>query len=221
MTFLQLCQALRQDCGVQGTGPSTVVGQVGILKRIVDYVANADEYIQNLYADWGFLRGQTWTRTTVAGTETYTADAVLGFWDTESFMLNRGLTSAQVLPVRPYVRRKYHRDNSKPSYVMVHDDGSVVLNAPADAAYALSGDYFKKPTKMTANSDNSLIPSQFRRIILVRAKMWFAEDEELPQMYQTALAEYRDMLSRLEAHSLPGQRWRSQAQATEMVVRPG
>lgn len=47
-TYLELCQAFREDIGIAGTGPATVVGQTGILGRIVRWIADADITIQAL-----------------------------------------------------------------------------------------------------------------------------------------------------------------------------
>lgn len=219
MNYLQLCQALRQECGIQGTGPTAVTSQTGILKRIVDYIASADESIQLLHADWEFLVS-TWSDDTVVGTESYTAPTDLGAWNRESFAVDRGTSTARTLRVVPYQRRVYERSNEEPSYVMVHpSSGNIVLQAPADAVYELSADYWAAPTKMTANTDTSDIPAQFHRVIIARGKMWFAEDEELPNLFQTAAQEYATLLSALEAHSLPGQNFRAQAQAIPMAVR--
>ena len=55
MTFLELCQTVRQEVGVSGTGPSTVLSQEGQLKVIVDFVAASDFEIQVLWEDWDFL----------------------------------------------------------------------------------------------------------------------------------------------------------------------
>ena len=54
-TFLAKCVKFREDVGISGSGPGSVVNQVGILKQIVNWVADADEEIQRLWEDWTFL----------------------------------------------------------------------------------------------------------------------------------------------------------------------
>ena len=58
MTFLELCQTVRQEVGLSGTGPTTVVSQEGQLKVVVDFVIEADHQVQGLWSDWNFLWSQ-------------------------------------------------------------------------------------------------------------------------------------------------------------------
>ena len=55
MTFLELCQTVRSEVGISGTGPTTVIGQEGQLLSIVNFTAEADFLIQGLWLDWNFL----------------------------------------------------------------------------------------------------------------------------------------------------------------------
>ena len=56
-TYLQLCVKLRQEVLAAGTGPSAVTGQVGEYKRIVDWIAQADEEVQQEQDHWNFMTG--------------------------------------------------------------------------------------------------------------------------------------------------------------------
>ena len=56
MNFLDLAKRLRMEAGIAGTGPDTTVGQAGELGRIVTWIGEAYEDIQNKRNDWGFLR---------------------------------------------------------------------------------------------------------------------------------------------------------------------
>ena len=60
MNNLQLCQRLRQEAGIAGNGPATTVDQPGELGRIVNWISQAYEDIQNNDLAWRFLR---WTFT--------------------------------------------------------------------------------------------------------------------------------------------------------------
>ncbi len=55
MDFLALCKRTRELAGIAGTGPATVVGQVGELGRLVNWVAKSWIDIQNLHKTWNFL----------------------------------------------------------------------------------------------------------------------------------------------------------------------
>ena len=75
MNFLSLCQRLRQEAGLTGTGPVSVLGQSGEMKRIVDWATAAYEEIQNLHATWRFLKTD-FTFQTIYNTQDYTPTAV-------------------------------------------------------------------------------------------------------------------------------------------------
>ncbi|RLC09555.1 MAG: hypothetical protein DRI24_21580, partial [Deltaproteobacteria bacterium] len=56
MNFLQLCKRLRQEAGLTGSGPSTVVDQTGISKQIVDWVNTAYVDVLSQHANWHFMQ---------------------------------------------------------------------------------------------------------------------------------------------------------------------
>ena len=69
-TFLQLAGILRQEVGIDGTGPSTTLLQTGELKNVVDWTSSAYNEIQNKHSTWRWLRSQ-FTVNTVSGTDSY------------------------------------------------------------------------------------------------------------------------------------------------------
>ena len=58
MTFLQLVQRTRRECGIAGSGPTTTVNQSGEMARLVDWVQQSWVEIQEEQPDWDFLRNQ-------------------------------------------------------------------------------------------------------------------------------------------------------------------
>lgn len=223
MTFLELCQTVRQEVGISGTGPTTVLNQEGQLKVIVDFVAAADTEIQTLWADWNFLWGQ-YSSTTSAGTRAPATQKPtdLGSWDDSSFFLDYTTddnVSLELLLYPDYrsLQRNGVAVNDQPTYVVVQPDQNIILDPPPDATYTITADYWKTPTKMTANADISAIPTQFHRIIVARAKTMWAEREEAPEILLASAAEYADLLDKLESHSLPSQGARRMASVTEDI----
>ena len=75
MTYLQLVQRTRQECGIAGDGPTTVVGQTREMKRLCDWVAQSWVEIQEERQDWDFMRKSV-TFNTSSGT-TQSAGSVL------------------------------------------------------------------------------------------------------------------------------------------------
>lgn len=225
-TFLQLCQATRRECGISGTGPAAVTSQTGVLEKVVGWVADADAEVQSRWFDWDFLHVSTWNHATIAGTATVAAPATIGVWDEDSFYLDYSTADHKKLTVLPYKvwRRDYRQGaqtNQQPDSVVILPDLSLRLQSPPDDVYSLTGDYWKRPVKMTANSDTSPVPEEYERIIIARAKIAYAESQGAPEVLASAQIEFDDLLDKLEAKYLPGgQRSRRMSEAEMIVVRP-
>lgn len=231
--FITLVQQLQRECGVHGAPLTTVVGQSGMYSKLVNWVADADLHIQNLKTDWKFLWSQ-YSVTTIAGTSEPAVPADLNRWDRDSFYLNYSLASSKHLK---YLDYKQWRDglgrgvqtNRKPSYVVIKPSNQIVLHNPPDAAYALTADYWKSSSRMAANGDTSPIPETYERVIILQAKLWYAEEQEMPPVYEAASRElYGDpreredigLLDRLKADQLPGQEGRTMGEAPDITIRP-
>ena len=227
MTFLELCQTVRQEVGVSGTGPTTVLSQEGQLKVIVDFVAASDFEIQILWEDWDFLWAQ-YSSTLATGVKepVLQKPTDLGTWDTRSFYLNYTTDDSTHLTPFSYVDwrtdfRQGTQTNMVPSYAVVQPDQNVFVDPPPDGAFTITADYWKTPTLMAANATVSPIPVQFHRIIVARAKTMWAEREEAPDILISASAEYADILDKLESSQLPAQKARRlSSNDQELVIRP-
>ena len=212
MTYLELCQTVRQEVGISGTGPSTVLNQEGQLKVIVDFVAEADYQIQSLWHDWNFLWAQ-YSSTLSIGTRSPATGKPTDFsnWDMRSFFLDYTTDDSINLSPLTYVdwRSNFRQGvatNSSPTYFVIQPDDNVIVEPPPDKSYTITADYWKTPTRFSANADQSAIPTQYHRIIVSRAKTMWAEREEAPEILLASVAEYQDLLDKLESQSLPGQR---------------
>lgn len=220
MTYLELCQQVLSECTGQA-GPASVLNQTGIAKKVAGWVSASDVYVQSLYADWNFL-WSTYQVQTSLGADVYAGPADIGTWDKEGATFARGTEDGRPLrfiDFKEWRKRSGLKENEEPQSVAIRPDGNIVLQSPADDIYTLTFDYWKRPVKMTANTDISLIPEQFERVIISRAKMRYAEDQEVPAIYQMASVEYMEVLDLLKAKHLPGQESRIQAQPPQMVVR--
>jgi len=221
-TFLSLCQTLRRECGISGAGPDSVTGRVGIEEKIVNWIADADVAVQSLWDDWDFL-WKHFTDETIAGSSVITAPADLGSWDTDSFYLNYSLAGYRKLNTMEYrewrdLRRNGVKANAMPEIVVVRPDKNLILEAPPDAEYDLTADYWQAPQRMTANTSVSPIPTHLQRIIIAQAKIYYAEHEDAPEVMQAALLEYGRLKGRLEAGYLPGHHGRYSGH-NDMLVR--
>lgn len=222
--YLQLCQKMTRDLGMSTT-IAAVTSQTGMAQKIVEWIADADEYVQTLYADWNFLWSQ-FSTSTIAGTRAYSAPSDLGEWDRDSFYLDYTTDSYVHLSFIDYLTwrqafRQGTHSNEKPSSFVIAPNKSIYLEGIPDAAYTLTADYWKAPTRMTENTSTSNIPTRFERIIIARAKIYYAEHEEFPNVFELATNEYDSLLKQLESAELPGRAeyTRGHAHDSDMVIR--
>lgn len=209
-SFLDLCKATVAELGVAGgTGPSSVTGQVKELGRIVQWVGDADLYVQGLWHDWNFLWAQA--------SGTATADTIMTPADFKAeidngLVLNTGLASAY----RPTWMDWREFDikfettpkstSSRPFSWSVRPDNSIRLSAILSASQDYTLNYFRLPQRMTGNTSVSPIPDMYDRIIIARAKIIYAEREDAPEVMAGSSAEYQDLLEKLESLYLPSAR---------------
>jgi len=231
--FLTLVQDLQRECGVAGASITTVSGQSGMYGKLVNWIADADIHIQNLRTDWKFLWSQYSVNTSV-GTSEPAVPADLNVWDRNSFYLDYSTASHKRLPELDYKKWRDGRGrgvqtNRKPANIVVKPDNQIILTSPPDGIYALTADYWKTPTKMVANTDLSDIPAHFHRIIVVQAKLWYAEEQEIPDVYKSAMVElFGDprekekigLIDQLKANQLPNQERRTMSEGAPINIRP-
>ena len=233
-TYLVLCQDMARDVGIPGTGPSSVTSTSLSEEEnsIVRYVAQADLDIQSRWFDWDFLWSEatitvtTATSTLVSGDTGFPTD--LGNWKLGSVVWDPTSESYQILEYEPWneYRENYKYgtvDEDIPEVFTYHPDNTLDFYPTPSSSTVVQAEYWATPTVMTADADVSAIPPRFHKIIIARAKMYYAENEDAPEIMAGALAEFEDLLDKLEADQLPSQKNRRFSSAQDMfnfVVRP-
>ena len=210
MNFLQIAQLVRQECGIGGSGtPASVVDQTGEMKRVIDWVIQADLYVQALNQDWKFL-WKEFSIPTVIGQAAYSKPSDFDEWDKMSFWLdyttddNTPLNYVDYLEWRQRLRAGV-KENEPPTRIVIKPDDSLVLDSPPDKIYTLTADYYRKPIALAANDDEPPYPSRYHRIIVARAKRMYAVYEDAPEILTDAEDEYKNLLMRLESSQIMGQ----------------
>lgn len=217
MTYLELCQRLRQEAGISGTGPSAVTSQVGEMARVVDWIDTAYETIQNLHPDWDFLRFD-FSFSTVASTQNYTPTAA-GYsehqtWKRDSLRCYLTATGATDETWLQYVPWEVFRDarvfganrtvTGKPIEFSIKPDQSLAFFPIPDAIYTVVGEYWKRAQTMSNDSDEPLIPRQWQMIIVWEALKSYATHESAPEAMAKAERGYRKIITKMEAARRPG-----------------
>jgi hypothetical protein len=215
MTFLELCQRVRQECGISGTGPLTVLNQSGEMKRIVDWVNQSWKDLQIKRTNWLWMRG-AFTVNTVSGTGEYTkADAGIAArflqWDRLSFSIYKtasGLSDEVPLPYMDYIlfRSAYltgTRLTGKPYCFTLSPSGQVLLAPIPNDIYTVTGEYFKTPQPLAADADQPEMPETYHDAIVYRAMMKYARYEAAGEIYADAEKDYKRIIYQLELNQLP------------------
>lgn len=213
MNFLQLCQRLRSEAGITGTGPSTVIDQTGDLYRVVSWVSSAYEDIQNARPDWQFAQ-IGFSFPTIIGTSLYTLATVsltdLLAWKKDDFRIYLTEADESFLEYVSWdtFRATYQVGSSRsltgrPTIITVKPDDSLVLWPTPAAVYTVDGQYFRKARTMTANTDEPVFKSNFHMAIVWRALMFYGADLGAPEAYAHGEREYKKILRLMEFSRLP------------------
>jgi hypothetical protein len=208
---------MARDIGIPGTGPSAVDATTLSEEEnaVVRYIANADLDIQSRWFNWDFL----WTEaniSAIAGTSTLTSSntgfpSALGNWKLDSAVWNKSADTYQVLEYMEWDKYRYEYKygtiaSDTPEVFTIKPDNNIDLYPTPDATTAISFEYFSTPTALAADADVSAIPPRFHKIIIARAKIYYAENEDAPEILSGALTEFEDLLDKLEADQLPSQK---------------
>lgn len=216
MTFLQLAARLRQEVAGNGTGPSAVTGQTGELKRIVDWIAEADEDVQREHDEWKFMVGE-FTLNTVADDGSYAAsDCIAPFtnlrdWKRETFkiyLLSAGTGNETRLWWMDY-QEWYERYNTgaqtsqRPYQFAFGNDMSIKLGPKPDAVYRLSGEYQKSVTTLAAATDVPVYPSEYHMLPVYGGMMKYGRYTGASEVFSDGERQYNKLLRRMERTQLP------------------
>lgn len=219
MNFLQICQRVRSKSGITGVTdtPTTVVGQVGELGRLVDWVNETWEEIQNLHNTWMWMRG-AFSFNTVAGTEAYAPTAspvsLTDFreWHTDTlraYLAATGTSDEQFMIEWSYPMFRDYYDfgagvSGRPQIFAVRpNDKGLLLGPNPDAVYTIRGEYQKKATLMAVDADTPGLPSEFHMLLVHGALLKYAAYDNAPEVMATASRDYFNMLMRLSQDQLP------------------
>lgn len=214
MNFLQLCQKLRSEASIPGTGPTTVIGQTGQLKRIVEWIQEAYESIQNEHKMWEFLQGDV-SFNTIIGQAEYTQTSAgltdMLTWKTDDFRIYESVSDESFLFYEPWqtFRLAYQfgsmrLQTAKPTVITVKPNNSIVLwPIPNSNTATVDGQYYKEPDVMSADLDVPVFQSNFHMAIVWKALMFYGADLGAPDVYAHGYEEYKKALKKMERQYLP------------------
>lgn len=215
MTFLELCQRVRQEAGISGTGPAAVTGQTGESKRIVDWVQSAWQDIQMMRPNWRWMRA-SFSFNTVSDDYDYTSAQAgiasrFSSWDEESFKIyltSLGTSDQVELERWPYedFRRIFltgPQTANRPACFTIGHDLSILLGPKPNGIYTVSGEYRKSIQTFSANTDVPEMPADYHMAIVYRALMMYARYDAAGEIYADAYTNLKRFINLLELNQLP------------------
>ncbi len=229
MNFLELCKRTRSECGIAGSGPSTVVGQAGDLLRVVNWVQQAYNEVCSKWDDWKYLFTEGF-KTLVVDQVAYSIPSDFGAWEEDSFYItDTNLGGTNTYKLVPIDYDVYRRDKTTwdemphgmPTNFVILPDDSIKLFPKPDQQYRLDYEYFKAAPALSVNTDAPLIPSRWHEVIVYRAKMFWAGFEESETEYKAAEVIFNSLMRELESHQLPSKdNMHRRAEGVDIVVSP-
>lgn len=233
MSYLALCQAVqrlsRADINALGAAPTTVVGQVGVLGEIVDFVNRAYRDIQEEEMEWTFRVKQgtlalsstvrSYSKATIQGSLT-TYERILpihGLYDRPHivcYTTATGVSDSAPVWYVPYQewRGDYDfgtRSSGKPAYFTILPTEALEFDPTPDAAYTIAFDYTRTIHELTTDSDATtgtpIFSTEFQNAIIWKAIEYFAlTRSNMAELYAKAQREVAREMGKLRRECLPG-----------------
>lgn len=232
MNFLEISQAICREAGIGGgqTVPTSVVGQVGELKRIVEYAKQALIEIESIHMSSGlnlrYMR-KTFTLTSVPSQSEYAYnDAAIVDDDTGVAITSFGSWMVKDCNEKPKIylqsatvgtqgylnylewyefKRLYRLGTQNPEFpahIGIKPDNKLVLGPKPNGIYIVNGDYLRAPQVMAANTDTPDMPSQFHNAIVFKGLTKYGLMESAPECVTKGEDSYATYLGNLEGDQL-------------------
>jgi hypothetical protein len=224
-TFLQLVQKLRQECQIAGTGPTSVVGQTGELKQLVDWTIDAYSELQSRNGGhWRWLR-RDFTFDTTSGVDTYAPTAITDVDDSalitrfsawrnndwedppKIFQDSVGIGSQRWMIWVPYewfkqIYRIGAQTDGFPHHITTDPRDNLLIGPKIANTHTITGEYWRSPQILALDVDVPEMPTQYHNLIVYRAMEKYAGAEAAPEVMTRAKNEGRPLLRQLEKNQL-------------------
>lgn len=221
MNYLELCQSVARKSGTvpEPSSLSSVTGQVGRLASIVLWTAEAQRSIGNMRAEWSWLQGE-FEGDTINGARRYTAaswnierwaswrvsgpyDRSISCYDPALGATDEGFVQWMDWPEFYQTQLRGSSEPGRPVRYAISPAGEIVFSPVPDKAYRIRGLYTKTPKELVANSDTPDMPSRFHDVIVYRALLYLADNDEAVYQRGQWQIEFNRILSDLERECLP------------------
>lgn len=199
-TYLEMCQRVRQKCSVGSSGPTTVTSQTGMLKNIVDWVANDWLWIQNKRPDWLFMWEDFDDESTAVGVTEYDLGRLRG----DLFLDGTALSYYDYDSFRDLVDYgDIESITGDPIYWTIRPDKQIKIAPAPTEIGTLSGERYGDPQTLSVDADVISLPDEYLDVIFWKAVQSYAIHEEAVFLYQVSTEEFNSMYAKLCNEQLP------------------
>lgn len=224
-TYLELCQDTARELGITGTGPSSVLNQVGESADIIRWVKNAYIQIQNRNAGkWRFLRHE-FTLATVAVQDTYAPSAAIdsdtaapidrfSAWRINDrrippriFLASTGIGTQTWMTWATWddfqqIYRISNQIDSYPAHITDDPQDNIVLGPQPNDIYTVTSEYYRSAQILAADDDIPEMPSQFHELIVWYAIKRYGYREAATEVLSASADFSKSYMRQLEANQL-------------------
>lgn len=223
MDYLGICQKVARESGtISGAAPTSVLAQTGRLLKVVAFVNDAWQQIQNQRAQWRWMQGEFSVAATI-GTARYTATvwAITSFgeWITDTpeyspvTLYDPAIGVADEGPLRAITYDQwaslYNRgaqENNRPIRYAISPANEFCLGPIPDKGYVVKGRYRKTNQVLAANTDIPNMPVRFHDLIVYRALQLLGGHDVAPGELSDAVSKALPLMQQLERDQLPTMR---------------
>jgi len=221
-TFLELCNKVHERTGESGADLTTVVGQTGYNKRLVNYVKDAWKDIQSKHPTWRFMRKAALPTIAITNSSVDADAWVVANLSTSIDFIHKKTFSIYdtALGTSDETKLIYVEwEDWKNRFGLSYDDGAqnrpvhitldpdtsnLVFGPTSDGSYTIAFEFQANPVEWSADADTLAgVASSMHEIVKWRALMYYALAEEDTSAYNEAKSEFRKYMRKLELRYLP------------------
>ena len=216
-TYLDLCRSTRLMVGMQGTGPSSVVGAQGIEEVLVRFVRDAYIDIQNMREEWNWLLTDGSFSTNI-GQDEYdflaiflTATPTFKKYKLDSFRITNASSKKNFLRYvdRDVLEARYLNTTEQKlptQYTVDPSNNSLIFKPIPDGVYAVDFRYWQSPEILSTDAQVPALPISFHNLIAYKAVEKMAVYLGAPEVYGRYSSEAAKMLGQLMRVEIPKMR---------------
>ena len=210
MNYLELCDSLMRESGVEESGILSVASQTGLKKKVVRWVDRAWTEIQGK-RDWDFLWNETSFTTNIGQQDYHPAENLVLDPPMKSLDRSSVIITGEAGTTKQYL--KYIRwqdfDNTvamdgSPTTFTIKPDGTIRLGTKPTAAQLVEFQYYRTPQALVNNTDVPIVEAHHHDTIIYQAMIYLAAEQDAPELYQDAVTQLEFKLRLMASSSLSG-----------------